>query len=507
VTEEGHLGSTPPLVSPPDAPSTDPQSEPDSLPLDGLADAAPPELEPVFDLTDEFAPPPQDREEARAEGSAEEDDLPPSPEPEAPADRDFELDLTLVGMDDRSDDEGEPGRGASPTGSLDGGELAGVELDSAFRGEDASPAEPQSPPDPPVVPESAADAMDFSGVPGLESGLDLEPPLSEFTGQSPTHPMERDDAAENGEAMVFDPDASGPPEEEAPRGGLRSEERLGRRRPERPTPRNRPSPPRRVKRRSPTGLIVYAVVVVAVGAGGWFGWRWYQGRGAVGPAEGGSEAMSAVTLPEIPAELVPKMRELGDAALAGTVRRMGALADSLHLAAAPDSDWLAGVYMSNASRYGDVYDYWVGLRELVDTLRAEDAHLFHDAYRQRLDSASVTGNTARILLERADSGFAATRGDRRAAYSLMDDLVAAALGLHRLLTDNESEIEYDPAAGGVSRDPVLEAVPKTKELGTEMWSSVDHITAALDALGTLDKVTTERLTSALFDRIRRAGFE
>jgi hypothetical protein len=85
--------------------------------------------------------------------------------------------------------------------------------------------------------------------------------------------------------------------------------------------------------------------------------------------------------------------------------------------------------------------------------------------------------------------------------------VTAALDLHQFLIDNESEIAYDPAAGGVSRDPVLEAVPRTRELGTEMWSRVDRITEALDALGALDRVTTERLTAALFDRIRRAGFE
>ena len=89
----------------------------------------------------------------------------------------------------------------------------------------------------------------------------------------------------------------------------------------------------------------------------------------------------------------------------------------------------------------------------------------------------------------------------------MDDLVTAALDLHTFLMENASQIDYEPAAGGVSRDPVLEAVPKTKELGTEMWSRVDRITAALDSLGTLDKVTTERLTAVLFDRIRRAGFQ
>ena len=47
----------------------------------------------------------------------------------------------------------------------------------------------------------------------------------------------------------------------------------------------------------------------------------------------------------------------------------------------------------------------------------------------------------------------------------------------------------------------------TEELGDEMWGRVGQITSALDALGTLDRVTTERLTAVLFDRIRRAGIE
>jgi len=36
---------------------------------------------------------------------------------------------------------------------------------------------------------------------------------------------------------------------------------------------------------------------------------------------------------------------------------------------------------------------------------------------------------------------------------------------------------------------------------------VDRITGALDALGTLDRVTTDRLLAVLLDRVRQAGFE
>jgi len=89
----------------------------------------------------------------------------------------------------------------------------------------------------------------------------------------------------------------------------------------------------------------------------------------------------------------------------------------------------------------------------------------------------------------------------------MDDLVNAALDLHEFLVRNEADIEYAPAAGGVSRDPVLEAVPVTKALGDQMWDMVDRITEAMDALGSLDRVTTDRLVSVLLDRIREAGFK
>ena len=75
------------------------------------------------------------------------------------------------------------------------------------------------------------------------------------------------------------------------------------------------------------------------------------------------------------------------------------------------------------------------------------------------------------------------------------------------LLDNEQLIAYEPATAGVSRDPVLEAVPSTEMLGEEMWGLVGSITDALAALGTLDRVTRERLFAVLFDRIRSAGIQ
>ena len=200
------------------------------------------------------------------------------------------------------------------------------------------------------------------------------------------------------------------------------------------------------------------------------------------------------------------MRDLGELALGDMLAELGAVQAASGIPAEPNRDWLAGIYLADASRFGDVQVFWEWIGAFVERVRTSDTRVFHERYQARLAEAGVAADTAAILLERADSGFLSTREDRFEAYALMDDLVNAALDLHEFLLLNEARIAHAPAAGGMSRDPVLEAVPETKELGEEMWDRVDRITAALDAMGTLDKVTTERLTAVLFDRIRRAGF-
>jgi hypothetical protein len=276
---------------------------------------------------------------------------------------------------------------------------------------------------------------------------------------------------------------------------------------ERPQPRNRPSPPKRTRSRSLTPLILGVVGLGVVGGGGFFGWKVLQGRKAAAPVEEAAPALPPVTIPSIPAELLPRMRDLGELALSDMIDELGGVPAELGIPAEPNRDWLAGVYLANASQFGDVKAFWDGIDAFVDRVRDSDTRVFHERYQARLGEAVVAADTAAILLERADSGFLSTRAQRFEAYALMDDLVNAALDLHEFLLANEAKIEYAPAAGGVSRDPVLEAVPETKELREEMWDRVDRITAALDAMGTLDKVTTERLTAVLFDRIRRASFQ
>jgi hypothetical protein len=521
--EEGFVAPPPPVVSEepaeparsagrarssePSEPAAKPAPAPEGTKPAEPREVTPPEpreAPPVFDLSDEFLARSVEPGTGGAQGAADEGTKEGSEsagdssaarsdatrsEPMATGTDDLGLDLTFT-------DAGSPPAGADrPTAA--GG--------------------------PPKAPESpeAGEAFSLGGFDVLEGpppgkseeggGSGLGEPLSDLTLESPTAWMarggdeDRDREADDG-SMRFDSGRAEPPEEGERKTGRTPPPRPERPSRERPTPRNRPSPPRRVKKHSLLGALARLVVVAAVAAGGWYGWQWYQGRAERERAAQLAAVQAEVTLPEIPAGLLPRMRDLGNAALSATITRLGDMEGSFRLGTEPDSEWLAGIYMANASRYGGIRTYWEGIRDFVDTVRAVDAKVFHEEYVKQLQHAGFKGDTARMLLARADSGFAATRKDRQAAYSLMDDLVNASLNLHQFLLANQSQIDYEPAAGGVSRDPVLEAVPKNKQLGTEMWSRVDQITAALDSLGTLDKVTTEQLTRTLLERIRKAGF-
>jgi hypothetical protein len=351
-------------------------------------------------------------------------------------------------------------------------------------------------------------AMDFSG-PDTSSvePMELDPPYSE----GPVSEMASDVSAPEGEAQPSRPERAmdfsrgRSPDEDAD-SLVPSELRAERRRAAASEPRSRPSPPRRNRSRSSSGLLLGFLTVAVVGAGGYFGWSALRGGGGAEEAGLAADARPPVTLPDIGEELIPRMRELGDAAMASTIAELRSTRSEFAVPPEPRGDWLAGVYLASASRFPDVEEYWLKIRAYVAGIRDVDGQVFHDAYGRQMEESGVAPEEAPLLQERADSGFLSTQPARLAAYALMDDLANAALDLHTFLLDNEANITHEPAGGGVSRDPVLEAVPSSAELGDRMWDMVDGITEALDALGTLDRVTTERLSTVLFDRILQIGF-
>jgi hypothetical protein len=159
--------------------------------------------------------------------------------------------------------------------------------------------------------------------------------------------------------------------------------------------------------------------------------------------------------------------------------------------------------MADASRFASIAQYWTGLDGYVEGLLADEQTIYEGFLDARLvDSLGVRDPNAQILKDRAAAGFQAGRPDRRVVYGQLGTVIDAAAGLHEFLVQNEDRIEYRP---GPERDPVLEAVPETAQLGDDMWNRVDGITTALDGLGALDKVTTQRLMGLAVDKFQQIG--
>ena len=233
--------------------------------------------------------------------------------------------------------------------------------------------------------------------------------------------------------------------------------------------------------------MVGVLFVILVG-GGWFGWSLFHSRP---PAEVAVEEVDPpVTILPIAAALEPRMREITDSAKLDWIAALRIqLPAEKGLPVEPDREWLAGTYLADAGSFASVEQYWRALGGYLTDVQAREEAMFVAAYEARLDSARVSGPDAERMLNRAWAGFQAARPDQRVVYGQLRAVIDTASGLHEFLLANEDDIRYDPAG----RDPILEAVPATAELGRDMWDRVDQITGSLDRLGALDRVSTDRL--------------
>ncbi|HZD06524.1 MAG TPA: hypothetical protein VE173_16545 [Longimicrobiales bacterium] len=240
-------------------------------------------------------------------------------------------------------------------------------------------------------------------------------------------------------------------------------------------------------------------MVIAAGAAGW--WLW-AGGGSDGEA---TEAEApAPPVPELSPELEALVGPVAEAAYGDMLDSLRAMAAAFDLPAEPNPDWLAGVYLANADAYPDVSGYWDAFRRYLERVRAVDEAAFMDAFAARLGESEIPAGQRDTVTARVRAGFQAAAADRQAIYEQLGDLVYAATDLHDFLVANGDNITYEPAMG-ISRDPVLEAVPATPTLGDEMRKRMGRIPTALDALGTLDRVTTDRILEVFFRRLQSTG--
>jgi hypothetical protein len=476
-------------VPPVEAPMTEepePVAEPEpEIMASAAPDTVPDEEAPLFDLVDGLGfEDPEVSEPKAVEAET----------PEAGGEDTFGsggLDLTLA---DAAEDD------AFDFGDFSGG----LELDDDEEDEDDAGTMDFAALLEPADPIDIESPMDFATGGDVGGGLELETPMSEFTPDAPPAWMEQDGpgSGDDDGSIAFEaPEAPAASSPAAAPPGKDADDDLPKARRE---PRSRPSPPKR-RRKAPVGAILGVVGVVVVGGGGFFAWS------AISGGEGASDdqrvALRAVVIPDIPAELLPQMRDLAESALADMVTDLTGRSEALDIPPEPRSEWLGGNYLSNASQFGDIEEFWLGIERFVDEVRSSDTDLFNAKYQDQLSGAGLDAETSALMAERADSGFAAARDGRFEVYSLMDDLVNASLDLHLFLMDNEADIQWAPASAGFSADPVLEAVPATKALEEDMLNRITEITRSLADLGALGRVTRERLFAVLFDRIRSAGIQ
>lgn len=261
----------------------------------------------------------------------------------------------------------------------------------------------------------------------------------------------------------------------------------GRSGPAHPTPRPRGGPSRG------RALAIGAIGVIVVAGG------WYVATGSGAGSNSGDP--DVVELPSISPSLLPVATEAATRANLATVAALREIPAREAIPDEPDPDWLAGRYMAGAGDYTPVRLYWEAMGRYVQVMRAREGEMFEAELAAALDSVPLAADDRAEVEARSVAGFAAAAAERDAVYGQLRAVADAALRLHFFLEQNQEQIDYEPVASGLSRDPVLEAVPVTAELGEEMWNRVAEITSALDALGFLDKVTTDQLLAVFFDKL------
>jgi hypothetical protein len=258
-------------------------------------------------------------------------------------------------------------------------------------------------------------------------------------------------------------------------------------------------PQRRLTRARTPGaerIVGMVALVAALGAVAFFGWPF------LAPTLGSlSSGEPEVFMPPLDQDLFPRMRQLAGRASERMAQDMLALPERSAVPEEPSEDWLAGIYLASASDYPNVPGYWSALRDWVEVSQRSENALFREALRAQLDTANLAASDSEAIRDRALAGFQAAGSDRRIVYEQMREVAERSVELHEFLLANEDQITHEPAETGVSRDPVREAVPSSGALGDEMWERVASITNAMDALGYLDRIDTERLVGVFLEKL------
>lgn len=224
------------------------------------------------------------------------------------------------------------------------------------------------------------------------------------------------------------------------------------------------------------------------------------------PAEA-SDAARAESIPVAPdvGSLVSRFTSARAAGFDNMVSGVDSLR-ALHRIQQVPRSWLEGAYLADAPSYPEVEDFWLRYRGFLAEVQARDTALFRAGFVRSLRSQGIQGPVLSLRLTQGMKEFEKTQPQRERVYRHMEELSAAALALHTLLVDRAEDITYDPALqGGVSREPVVEAVAEDTMLRDQMWSLLERIFASLEGVGGQVGLSRDNLTDKLLEGIEASA--
>jgi hypothetical protein len=209
-----------------------------------------------------------------------------------------------------------------------------------------------------------------------------------------------------------------------------------------------------------------------------------------------------------PADLEAGLSRAADLAFADMIAAMDSIADLRNLPDRPGQSWLEGVYLAFASRFEEEGSYWTRLEAVLTELQAGESGLFEGRLRARVEAMPISDPQKALLFQEGMRRFQTSVLDRQVVYDQASAIARGATELHTLLVAHESEILYEPfTIAGVSRDPVIEAVPTNRPLAEQMWALIDAVTRGLQDMDAIMGVSTRSFLDAFFRGLTNAGWE
>ncbi len=449
-----------------------------------IEDLAPPRSEPA--VTSGPPPPPLPEEEPEPE---------PEPQPEpAPADDD-----ELPYLEEEEEPAAEEEEAGAPAGGFE--DFGDVELEEPTT---------SGPPLPPEMEDADADSDQWAGaaaeadVWGDEGGGDEEPPVV-----PEGHPDAKRLPAWARDAEPWEGGAAAPSrvvraeEQEAQ---IKREAEEGRRHAPRPAHWGADRLETAKKRRRRLQIAGIGVVTLGILAGV----AYVTGVGEVLGIGGGADGNGEEVVP-LSTEAVALKNAALSAAYAAALDDVRADLSDPDVPARPPEEWLQGIYFASAGDYPAVAAYWEAVAGTIEAARGRLASSFRGELRSQLDAG--TGPSGRVapdertrVEEEAMADWEGTAPARDSVFDTFLALAGSSLELHVLLVENEDDIAYEPfSSPGVSRDPILEAVPDDPELKTEMNVDLDAVFEAMTDSRVPRPITSEGILSRLVPALEGVG--